>query len=214
MSSPSANLWREDEHATWYLEQREMIPRREEGYAAVLEFLPARVERVLDLGCGDGEVMGRVLAARPAATALGADFGAEMLRRARDRFAGDARVTVVEHDLDAALDPGWGEFDAVVSAFAIHHVADDRKRALYGEVLERLRPGGAFLDLEHVASPTVELHDAFLRSCGLDPAHDDPSNVLAPVEGQLEWLRDLGFAQVDCHWKWRELALLAGVRPV
>jgi tRNA (cmo5U34)-methyltransferase len=209
----NVNLWREDEHATWYLEGREMIPRREEGYEALLESLPVRVERVLDLGCGDGEVIGRVLAVREDAEAVGADFGAEMLRRARERFATDARVTVVEHDLDAPLDPAWGEFDAVVSAFAIHHVADDRKRALYREALDRLRPGGAFLNLEHVASPTVELHDAFIRSCGLDPADDDPSNILAPVDEQLGWLRELGYAQVDCHWKWRELALLAGVRP-
>jgi tRNA (cmo5U34)-methyltransferase len=32
------------------------------------------------------------------------------------------------------------------------------------------------------------------------------------LETQLEWLRDIGFRDVDCHWKWLELALLAGVR--
>jgi tRNA (cmo5U34)-methyltransferase len=30
---------------------------------------------------------------------------------------------------------------------------------------------------------------------------------------QLNWLRELGFADVDCHWKWRELALLVAIRP-
>ncbi|MFN8024764.1 MAG: methyltransferase domain-containing protein, partial [Acidimicrobiales bacterium] len=106
-----------------------------------------------------------------------------------------------------------GPFDAVVSSFAIHHVVDERKRSLFGEVFARLRPGGVFLDLEHVASPTPSLHRAFLERIDVDPTNDDPSNKLAPVEAQLGWLREAGFVEVDCLWKWRELALLAAIRP-
>jgi tRNA (cmo5U34)-methyltransferase len=208
----TVNLWRDASHAQWYLDRRGLIPRREEGYDTLLEFLPARVDRVLDLGCGDGEVTGRVLAVSPEAEAVAADFSPEMLRRVRERFADDDAVTVVEHDLDAMLPAAWGTFDVVVSAFAIHHVAHERKRALYGEVFDRLRPGGAFLNLEHVDSATPELHQAFLAAIGVPPEDDDPSNQLAPVATQLEWLADLGFEQADCHWKWRELALLAAVR--
>jgi cyclopropane fatty-acyl-phospholipid synthase-like methyltransferase len=209
----TVNLWSEADHAQAYLQNRKRIPRRDEGYGALLEFLPEVTNRVLDLGCGDGEVVGRVIDARPEASAMAADFSAEMLRIVRARFAGSARVTVVEHNLDDPLPESWGTFDAVVSAFAIHHVSDARKHALAAEVYERLRPGGAFLNLEHVASATPELHDAFLAAIGTTPEDDDPSNQLAPVAAQLDWLSDIGFVQVDCHWKWRELALLAGVRP-
>jgi len=41
-----------------------------------------------------------VLSARPEATGIGLDFGDEMLRRARERFAGDPRVEIDRHDLD------------------------------------------------------------------------------------------------------------------
>ncbi len=210
----TVNLWSDAAHAESYLEHRKRIPRRDEGYGALLEFVPEAATRVLDLGCGDGEVVGRVLAARPGVEAVAADFSEEMLRRVRERFAESLHVTVVEHDLDAPLPDEWGTFDVVVSAFAIHHVVDARKRVLYAEVYDRLRPGGSFLNLEHVASPTSELHEAFLAQLGTAPEDDDPSNQLAALALQLGWLRDIGFGQVDCHWKWRELALLAGVRPV
>jgi tRNA (cmo5U34)-methyltransferase len=210
----TVNLWGDAAHAESYLEHRKRIPHRAEGYRVLLEFVPEDVARVLDLGCGDGEVVGRVLEARPGAEAVAADFSAEMLRRVRERFVEALNVTVVEHDLDEPLPADWGTFDAVVSAFSIHHVVDRRKRSLYAEVYERLAPGGVFLNLEHVASATPELHEAFLAAMGTALRDDDPSNQLAPVGAQLRWLRDVGFEQVDCHWKWRELALLAAVRPV
>ena len=105
-------------------------------------------------------------------------------------------------------------FDVVVSAFAIHHVVDERKRALYGEVFERLVPGGVFFNLEHVASPTPELHDDVPRAIGKTPRDDDPSNKLvAGRDAARRGSASIGFDHVDCHWKWRELALLAGSSP-
>jgi tRNA (cmo5U34)-methyltransferase len=43
---------------------------------------------------------------------------------------------------------------------------------------------------------------------------EDPSNVLLDVWTQVSWLGELGFEDADCHWKWRELALIGGVKPV
>jgi SAM-dependent methyltransferase len=87
----TTNLWVNEEHALSYLRERESLPHRVDALEVLCELLPDRVERVLDLGTGDGITLGLVLAARPGATGIGLDFGAEMLRRAEDRFAGDAR---------------------------------------------------------------------------------------------------------------------------
>jgi SAM-dependent methyltransferase len=207
------NRWVDAEHARAYLGSRDEIPYRAQGMTALAEFLPADVERVLDLGTGDGVTLALVRELRPGAAGVAADFSVEMLALARERFASEDAIDVVAHDLGEPLPAEWGVFDLVVSSFAIHHVPDVRKRALYGEIHDRLRPGGTFLNLEHVASSTPELHIAFLAALGIDADDDDPSNILAPVGEQLAWLRNVGFAHVDCHWKWRELALLGGVRP-
>lgn len=206
------NLWVDPEHARRYLGERADIPHQAESMAALAEFVPESVGRVLDLGTGDGISMALVLDLCPDASGIAADFSEEMLGRARDRFAG-AAVEVVRHDLDEPLPEAWGTFDLVVSSFAIHHLPHERKAALSGEVFDRLTPGGTFLNLEHVASPTARLHDEFLAAMGRTPADDDPSNILAPVSEQLAWLRSVGFVDVDCHWKWRELALIGANRP-
>ncbi|HUG43282.1 MAG TPA: methyltransferase, partial [Acidobacteriota bacterium] len=61
-------------------------------------------------------------------------------------------------------------------------------------------------------SPTPRLHDRFLDALGIGKGEEDPSNRLLDVETQLRWLREIGFQDVDCHWKWLELALLGGVK--
>jgi SAM-dependent methyltransferase len=208
--SPVVNRWVEPEWARRYLENRDSMPHRAEGHAVLLELLDGDVRRVLDLGTGDGYLLGRVLASHPGAVGIGLDFSTEMLGRARDAFAGDARVEIREHDLDQPLPQALGSFDVIVSSFAIHHCVPDRQRALYREVFEHLTAGGRFANLEHVASPTPTLHEAFLASIG---AEEDPSNKLVAVDTQLGWLREISFGDVDCFWKWRELALLSGRRP-
>jgi len=211
MASLDINLWSSPEHALQYLERADTIPHRTEGEATLLSFLPERVRRVLDLGSGDGRLLALVKLARPGARAAAMDFNEAMLSRLRERFAADAAVEVAAHNLSQPL-PALGTFDAVVSSFAIHHVAHERKRALYAEVHNLLAPGGVFLNLEHVSSPTDALHQRFNDALGVRPGEEDPSNKLLDVETQLAWLREIGFHDVDCAWKWLELALLVGAK--
>jgi len=210
--TPDINLWSSAEHALEYLRRADSIPHRVEGEATLLEFVPANLARVLDLGSGNGRLLGLVKAARPAASFVALDFSETMLGALRERFSGDLKVTVVSHDLSHSL-PALGEFDGIISSFAIHHLVHGRKRSLYEEVFAMLKSRGFFCNLEHVASPTVHLHDEFLKRLQIEPGEEDPSNKLLDLETQLGWLREIGFTNVDCHWKWRELALIAATKP-
>jgi tRNA (cmo5U34)-methyltransferase len=208
---PDVNEWQSAAHAGAYLERADQVPHRSAGEATLLDELPVDVGRVLDLGSGDGRLLDLVLRARPKATGVALDFSPLMLERLRRRFAGSAAVEIVTHDLSDPL-PMLGAFDAVVSSFAIHHLVHERKRQLYGEIWQVLSGGGVFCNLEHVASASQYGHARFLEAMGTAPEEEDPSNKLLGVHPQLEWLREIGFADVDCYWKWRELALLVGFK--
>ena len=205
----NVNLWTSSEHARDYLGRADSISHRTEGESALLEFIPKTVRRILDLGTGDGRLLALVRDVYPETEAVAIDFSPAMLEAARKRFANDSSVKVLDHNLDQPL-PSLGKFDAVISSFAIHHLVHDRKRALYAEVYGLLNAGGVFCNLEHVASPTPRLHEEFLLNIGWTLETEDPSNKLLDMETQLVWLREIGFTEVDCHWKWRELALFAG----
>jgi tRNA (cmo5U34)-methyltransferase len=211
-TSGPVNLWTSSEHVSDYLERADQISHRTEGEAALSEFIRESTRRILDLGTGDGRLLALVRRQYPDSEAVAVDFSPAMLEAVRKRFSGDSRITVVDHNMDSPL-PALGNFDAVISSFAIHHLVHERKRALYAEIYRLLNTRGVFCNLEHVASPTPRLHEEFLRRIGFTVETEDPSNKLLDVETQLAWLREIGFTDVDCQWKWRELALLTGIRP-
>lgn len=203
------NEWQSAEHASAYLGRADRVPHRSAGESVLLEEIPRHVRRVLDLGSGDGRLLESVLRERPHAKGVALDFSPLMLDQLHARFGPMSRAEIVHHNLEFPL-PFLGTFDAIVSSFAIHHLVHERKRQLYEEIWDLLEPEGVFCNLEHVASVSPDAHEGFLQAMGITAAEEDPSNKLMDVHTQLEWLREIGFADVDCYWKWRELALLVG----
>jgi tRNA (cmo5U34)-methyltransferase len=206
------NLWSTTEHALGYLAKADSIPHRTEGEGVLLDYIPTTAKRILDLGTGDGRLMALLKIDRPSASGIALDFSPIMVEKAKARFQDDRSIEVISHNLDDTL-PDLGKFDAIVSSFAIHHVTHDRKQSLCQEIFNLLTPGGIFTNLEHVASPNQKIHIQFLTKIGYTPETEDPSNKLLDVETQLGYLREIGFVDVDCYWKWLELALLIGIKP-
>lgn len=177
----------------------------------MLEALPRQVTRFLDLGTGDGRLLALVRSRHPDAKAIGLDSSTPMLDRARERFNGDPLVELREHDLRDPL-AETGTADVVVSGLAIHHLEDERKRELFGETNDLLGPGGVFVNLDLVRSASPRLHERFRREIGR--IEDDPTDRLAGLSEQMSWLQEAGFAEVDCHFKWLELALIVAVKQI
>lgn len=199
--------WRNPGRVAEYLSRE--IPHRDIAEAMLLQALPPDLERFIDLGTGNGRLIGLIRERHPYAHALGVDFSEPMLAHASERFAGDPLVELQRHDLAQPL-PAQERVDAVVSALAIHHLDDARKRVLFGEVHALLRPGGVFVNLDLVAAASSEQHERFRLA--INRPEDDPADRLAGLCDQLEWLREAGFKDADCQFKWLQLVLYVGTR--
>jgi tRNA (cmo5U34)-methyltransferase len=236
--------WQGDGTVRYYLDSvRGAIPFAAEQMAIMLRMVERGrqpVERFLDVGCGDGFVSAVMLGAHPRATGVLVDFSTPMLEAAREQLTARSAVPVVVTADLATSD--WLErvadhapFDAVVSGFAIHHLEDERKRALYGEVVWLLGPGGIFANVEHVAPEAPWIRQAFDEAMidaiwehgrRANPAAtreetaaayadrpDREANRLAALDAQCEWLRETGFVGVVAPFRWYELAVFGGYRP-
>jgi tRNA (cmo5U34)-methyltransferase len=201
------NDWSDPGRVSEYLSRE--IPHRQIAESMLLEALPDRVERFLDLGTGDGRLLALVSDRHPEAKGIGLDSSEAMLARARSRFGEDPAIMLRSHDLSQPLSE-QGTFQAVGSGLAIHHLEDGRKRQLFAEVRGLLAPDGVFANLDLVRSATPQLHERFRREIGR--TEDDPADRLAALCDQLAWLEEAGFEQVECHFKWLELALVVGVK--
>lgn len=210
----AADEWKDEARVERWLSRRTEMPGQQEVARVLFEVLSGRrVERVLDLGTGDGRVIDGLRKLFPELQAVGLDFSPPMLRLAEERFEADPTVRFFEHDLNEPFPADIGIFDLVISAQAIHHLPDTRKRELYLEVFCNVAPGGLFCNIDLVSLPTAVLFQRAMQAFGIGPDDEDTSDQPAPVEPQLEWLREAGFADVDCYWKWLAGAVLIGERP-
>jgi SAM-dependent methyltransferase len=238
MSTPGA-IWQRAAFAeTFVRDRRRLIPLvdgQEEVVVRLLTRGGRRVSRFLDLGAGAGAFAELVMRAHPGSSGVLVDFSEPMIAAAGERlepYAG--RWEYVTGDLSGAA---WtaalpaGSYDAVMSAFCIHHLPDERKRALYREAYELLEPGGLFLNWEHVAAhglgdgmleewmverllaaertrPHPRPDEEVLREY-LDPTEAD---ILAHPQDQCDWLREVGFEGVDVFFQVPEIAVFGGVK--
>ena len=226
-----------------FLSYRAAIPMAQEQIGVMMSILKSKeqpIEKFLDLGCGDGILGAAILGEYPSAHGVLVDFSEPMLEQAREQLKEYTNQLAFEN-LDYG-DPAWmnrmqayGLFDTIVSGYSIHHQPDERKQQIYGEIFTLLKPDGWFVNIEHIASAAqlnidlFELHYASTRYAmekhnggtrsfeeiagEYKNRPDKDANIRASVEMQCDWLREIGYEEVDCYFRIYELAVFAGRKP-
>ena len=223
--------WRSDDGiATWLSAFGDREARRVQQRRLMAELLGFADDDpfvVVDLGAGTGAAARAVLDRYPRSSAVLVDFSPQMAdagRQALHPYAG--RFRYVEHDLAAG--GAWpadvpDRPDAVISSLVLHHLPEARRQQLLGEVLDRLAPGGWYLDIDLLGTSDPLVGEAWSGTADrLDPElraererrHEHHGTLhLSTLEQQLDRLRAAGFAAVDVYWKQLDTAITGGRRP-
>ncbi|XTZ15250.1 class I SAM-dependent methyltransferase [Micromonospora echinospora] len=207
--------------------RRQLIPSFDLLYSSAAFAVTANVPpdgRILDLGAGTGLLSATLRGSLPHARLTLVDRSELMLTKARQRFADDASIDIRIADLTQPLPDE--PFDAVVSGLAIHHLPHPDKQDLFKRILGALRPGGVFVNVDQILAPFPALdavyderHERHVIDSDTPPdewaagrermKHD----ICADLDSQLRWLREAGFAHVDCLVKDWRFATYAGWAP-
>jgi len=236
-------VWKLPTIVNRFLSYRAAIPLAQEQIGVMMSILKTReqpVESFLDLGCGDGILGAAILGEYQSAHGVLVDFSEPMLVQAREQLK-EYELQLAFENLDYG-DPAWVSrmqihvpFDAIVSGFSIHHQPDARKREVYAEIHSMLKPNGWFINIEHVSSSAqlnvdlfedhytsaryaIEKQNGGTRSLEEIATEyknrpDKAANILASVELQCDWLREIGYEEVDCYFRIYELAVFGGRKP-
>jgi SAM-dependent methyltransferase len=236
-------VWKLPAIVNRFLSYRAAIPMAQEQIGVMMSILKTRerpLENFMDLGCGDGILGATLLGEYPSAHGVFVDFSEPMLEQARQQLQAYTDQLVFQN-LDYG-DSGWvsriqseAPFDAIVSGYSIHHQPDVRKRQVYEEIFSLLKPGGWFVNIEHVSSAAQLNIDLFenhyvTARYAIEQREGSPrtfeqiaeeyknrpdkaANILAPTELQCDWLHEIGYEEVDCYFRIYELAVFGGRKP-
>jgi tRNA (cmo5U34)-methyltransferase len=233
----NAAIWKSEEVARSFAAlsaQRER--ERGEQLAFVARLLPFSTDEAftfVDLGAGTGAASRAILQEYPKASAILADYSRQMMAEGENsltQYAG--RYRYVELDMSTGEWPDSElplPLDAAVSALSIHHLPDARKQAMFGEIRQRLRRGGWYVNYDPVRAPDDTLESIWLRvNDRYDPEgpykrthrtsqeqlrYENHVRYMIPLAPQLEWLRDAGFVDIDVFWKRLDWVIYGGRNP-
>jgi demethylmenaquinone methyltransferase/2-methoxy-6-polyprenyl-1,4-benzoquinol methylase len=186
-------------------------------YAAIAERVAAPELRILDLGCGTGEVA--LACAARGAEVVGIDRSADMLAVARSKslpFGARGSVEWLQlgvAEIEDRFEPS--SFDAVTGCLVFSELSSDEQEYALAVALTRLRPGGDLVLADEVV-PESTRHRVAHRLTRLPLAlitYLATQTTTRAVRGLAEAVEGAGFALIEEHRPWPAFAIIHACRP-
>ncbi|CEJ47936.1 class I SAM-dependent methyltransferase [Umezakia ovalisporum] len=216
---------------------RQLLPRYDEMLEAITRCLSTTTRRVLELGCGTGELTLKIFQRFPHAQIMSVDYSPRMLEHACKKVTSAGyrqQWTGIQADFGEwaetpdKFDIG-GEFDACVSSLAIHHLNDEMKLKLFQRIAASLNQGGYFCNADPILpeSPLLkEVYQTVREEWAMEQGitltqvraklgsssqkGHSSQDQLATLDAHLQMLTISGFKIVVVPWKYYGLAVFAG----
>ena len=195
---------------------RQCVPRYDEMLGGLLAYVPANLQprNILELGCGTGNLTVLLKVRWPKAEIQAVDISGECTRENRNRMD-DESVCYVQSDM-RKLEYAANSFDLVCSSISLHHLVDDDKARMFGNIKSWLRPEGTLAFSDQMRGETDAIYAQHLQgwkihaeAAGVSPAewqnwmqHQEQHDYHATLAQHYQWLNDAGFANIDCPWRY------------
>jgi len=208
---------------------RRVVPRYDEMTARLLDSLPAAPGRVVELGCGTGNLSLLLADRLPGARFIFVDGAPEMVEATRLRLSATAPEVAERssflHGTFEELELEAGSVDLVVASLSLHHVAD--LAPVYGMLARGMAPGGEFRSADGIRADDPRLHalhlerwEAFWREGDrLSPEeiasvkdHVARHDHYEPLTQHFRMLEAAGFTRTDCLWRDGLFGVMAATR--
>ncbi|NRD77125.1 class I SAM-dependent methyltransferase [Bacillus sp. BRMEA1] len=222
--SKSSIIQKFNEDANQYDAQRsKLIPCFDDFYSIPISILNTQTTRptALDIGSGTGLFSSFLLRKYPEAKLTLIDISEKMIDIARERFTHVSNIQYIVDDYTSH--EFTSKFDIIISSLSIHHLTDAEKRNLYHLAFLLLNEGGIFINADQVLGQTPFLDDLYktdwknkVENSGLSEkeihaAYERTSlDKMSTLADQLNWLKESGFKDVDCVYKYFNFVVLFG----
>ena len=188
---------------------RLLLPHYDEMLEAVARCIPSTSRRILELGCGTGELSIKILKRCPDAQIIALDYSPRMIEAARAKMA-EARYqrwSGIEADFGEWADNPekfdiGTEFDACVSSLAIHHLSDETKGKLFQRIGKSLKDGGCFWNADPILpeSPVLaEIYNAIAEEWAEKQGKtiEEVRSRLASKSDSVDYSASYGYSSQD-----------------